>query len=43
MTVTEFFSYLLASDATRDLAVQLDSVYVLRTQGEAEEHVLVDA
>jgi hypothetical protein len=43
MTVTEFFSYLLASDATRDLALQLDTVYVLRAQAEAQEGVLVDA
>jgi hypothetical protein len=30
MTVTEFFSYLLESDASRQLAVELDAIYSMR-------------
>lgn len=43
MTVTDFFAYLLASDATRDLALELDAVCVLRAQADAREPVLADA
>ena len=43
MNVTDFFAYLIASDASRDLALELDAVYVLRTQADAQERVLADA
>jgi hypothetical protein len=43
MNVTEFFAYLLNSDATRGLALQLDAVYCLRTGADDQEQELVDA
>jgi hypothetical protein len=42
MNVTEFFAYLLGSDATRDLGLQLDAVYSLRTCLDDQEQELVD-
>jgi hypothetical protein len=43
MTVTDFFSYLLDSDITRELATQIEDVYSFRTRAHDEERVLADA
>ncbi len=43
MNVTEFFAYLFNSDATRDLGLQLDAVYCLRTRADDQQQELVDA
>ena len=43
MSVTEFFSYLLDSDATRELAAELAKVCAVRARVHDEERVLVHA
>jgi hypothetical protein len=43
MNVSEFFIYLLDSDATCDLALQLGTVYDLRVGADDDERELVSA
>jgi hypothetical protein len=43
MKVTEFLAYLLDSDITRELAIQLEDVYSFRTRAHDEERVLAHA